>query len=81
MSLQQVVHSGGTGESGVTKLQLLPEAKMNIHKNARLTPFGREEMTRQFMEGGESVAKVARDFHVFSMMVREWVERRRKSGP
>jgi transposase InsO family protein len=53
---------------------------MNIHKNARLTPLGRAELARRVLEGGEPVAKVARDFHVCSKTVRKWVERRREAG-
>jgi hypothetical protein len=34
---------------------------MNIHKNARLTPHGREEVVRRVREGGESARQVARD--------------------
>ncbi len=36
---------------------------MDIHKNARLTPKGREAMVRFVMEGGLSKAAAARQFN------------------
>ena len=43
-SFQKVVHSGPTEETEVTTLQIRRRTRMNIHKNARLTPLRREEM-------------------------------------
>jgi transposase-like protein len=36
---------------------------MDTHKNARLTPKGREEMVRAVVEGGLSHAAAARKFN------------------
>jgi hypothetical protein len=41
VSFLYVVPPDETEESGVVKLHLFPEVRMNIHKNARLTPSGR----------------------------------------
>lgn len=65
VSLQLVVHPDRTEESGVAKLHLSPEPRMNIHKNARLTPLGRAKLASCILERGKPVAKVARDFHVY----------------
>jgi transposase InsO family protein len=53
---------------------------MNIHKNARLTPRGRVELARLVVEGGQSVAAVARAFHVCAKTARKWAERFRQEG-
>jgi len=36
---------------------------MDTHKNARLTPKGREEMVRAVVDGGLSKAEVARRYN------------------
>jgi len=48
---------------------------MNVHKNARLTPRGREEVARQVLELGRSARRVATDFHVTERTIRKWVGR------
>jgi transposase InsO family protein len=53
---------------------------MNIHKNARLTPLGRVELARRVVEGGQSIAAVARAFHVCAKTARKWAERFRQEG-
>jgi hypothetical protein len=35
------------------------EDRMDIHKNARLTPKGREDMVRAVVDGGQSCAAAA----------------------
>ena len=40
-----------TQEAEVAKLQGFPEDRMDIHKNARLTPKGRERIVRQVLSG------------------------------
>jgi transposase InsO family protein len=52
---------------------------MNVHKNARLTPLGRERIVRQVMSGQtpEAVAEAA---GVCPRTVRKWVERYRREG-
>lgn len=48
---------------------------MNIHKNARLTPRGREEAVRRVTQLGESARRVARTLHVTEKTIRKWVGR------
>jgi transposase len=52
---------------------------MNVHKNARLTPRGRERIVRQVASGQtpEAVAEVA---GVCPRTVRKWVDRYRRKG-
>lgn len=52
---------------------------MNIHKNARLTPSGRERIVRQVVSGQtpEAVAEAA---GVCPRTVRKWVDRYRREG-
>ena len=52
---------------------------MNIHKNARSTPYSRLQMARQ-VEHGEKAAKVAVDFCVSEQTVRKWTRRWRAGG-
>ena len=47
---------------------------MNIHKNARTTPYSRLLMARR-VGAGERVVKVASDFCVSEQTVRKWVRR------
>jgi len=48
---------------------------MDTHKNARLTPKGREEMVRAVVDGGRAKAAVARQFNTTSKTVGKWVKR------
>ena len=52
---------------------------MNVHKNARLTPIGRERIVRQVVSGQtpKAVAEVA---GVCPRTVRKWVDRYRREG-
>ena len=43
MNFQEVVHSVRPGNADVAKPQQFAEDRMDTHKNARLTPKGREE--------------------------------------
>ena len=52
---------------------------MNIHKNARLTPLGRERIVRQ-VESGQSPEAAARAAGVCPRTVRKWVDRYRQEG-
>jgi len=47
---------------------------MDSHKNAPLTPEGRFRLVRA-VEQGQSIAEVARSFHVDRKTARKWVER------
>jgi transposase InsO family protein len=53
---------------------------MDTHKNARLTPKGREEMVRAVVDDGLSPAAAARRFNTTPKTVAKWVERFRAEG-
>ena len=53
---------------------------MDTHKNASLTPKGREAMARSVIEGGLSKAAAARQFNTTPKTVAKWVERFRAEG-
>jgi len=53
---------------------------MNIHKNARLTPRGREAMVRSVVEGGLTRAEAAAQFNTTPKTVAKWVDRFRAEG-
>src|ERR1700735_1516821 len=48
---------------------------MDTHKNASLTPRGREAMARSVMEGGSSKAAAARAVHTTPQTVARWIAR------
>jgi len=54
---------------------------MNIHKNARLTPHGRAEISHQVLQLGRSSRRVGREARVSERTVRKWVERARAGEP
>jgi transposase InsO family protein len=53
---------------------------MNVHKNAPLTPKGREAMVRSVVEGGLSKADAAYQFNTTPKTVAKWVKRFRTEG-
>ena len=53
---------------------------MNVHKNAPLTPKGREAMVRSVVEGGLSQADAADQFNTTAKTVAKWVKRFRAEG-
>lgn len=53
---------------------------MNTHKNAPLTPRGREAMVRSVLEGGLSRADAAYQFNTTPKTVAKWVNRFRAEG-
>ena len=53
---------------------------MDTHKNAPLTPKGREAMVRCVVEGGLSKAAAACQFNVTPKTVAKWVKRFRAEG-
>ena len=53
---------------------------MDTHKNARLTPKGREAMVRAVVDGGLSKAVAAQQFNTTAKTVAKWVERFRAQG-
>jgi len=52
---------------------------MNVHKNARLTPRGRERIVRQ-VESGQAPEAVAEAAGVCPRTVRKWIDRYRREG-
>ena len=52
---------------------------MNVHKNARLTPRGRERIVRQ-VESGQTAAAVAEAAGVCPRTVCKWIDRYRREG-
>jgi transposase-like protein len=48
---------------------------MDTHKNARLTPRGREEMVRAVVDSGLSRTAAARRYNTTSKTVAKWVQR------
>src|ERR1700741_769192 len=63
VNFREVVHSVRTGNADVAKPQRFAEDRMDTHKNARLTPKGREEMVRAVVDRGMSKAAAARQFN------------------
>lgn len=53
---------------------------MGIHKNARLTPAGREIMVRRVVEQGHTPMAVATAMGVCERTVRKWVRRFKSEG-
>lgn len=53
---------------------------MNTHKNARLTPKGREQMVRAVVDCGLSPTAAARQFNTTPKTVAKWVDRFRAEG-
>lgn len=64
VSSWEVVHSELTEETGVARLQIRRRVRMNIDKNAPLTPLRREEMALSVIEGRFSQAKAASKYAV-----------------
>jgi transposase len=58
---------------------LFPEDRMNIHKNARLTPLGRERLVL-LVGNGQTPKAVSEAADVCPRTVRKWVERYRREG-
>ena len=53
---------------------------MDTHKNAHLTPKGRELMVRVVLDDGLSKAAAARQFHTTAKTVGKWVKRFQEEG-
>ena len=53
---------------------------MDVHKNARLTPTGREIMVRRVVEGGQTPEALSAAVGVCPRTVRKWVKRFRAEG-
>jgi transposase-like protein len=53
---------------------------MDTHKNASLTPKGREVMVRAVVDDGLSKAAAARQFHTSPKTVGKWIKRFKEEG-
>jgi len=53
---------------------------VDVHKNAKLTPRGREAMVRRVVEHGLGLRSAAREFGVDTKVVRRWLARYREAG-
>ncbi len=53
---------------------------MDVHKNAPLTPKGREQMVRAVVDGAMTKAAAARQFNTTPKTVGKWVDRFRRQG-
>jgi len=78
----KVVHPGWDWKAVVaTPINCSPEgSRMNIHKNARLTPQGRLLMVRRIEEGGWKVANAAQAAGLSERRAYEWLKRYRAGG-
>jgi len=54
--------------------------RMDVHKNARLTPAGRAIMVRRVVEGGQTPQAVSAAVGICTRTVRKWVRRFRAAG-
>jgi transposase InsO family protein len=57
----------------------MEKSRMNMHKNARLTPHSRAELVRR-VQAGQPISAVAKAFGVSTRTTRKWVERFRGEG-
>jgi transposase InsO family protein len=80
VNFQEVVHSVPAVNADVAKTKRFAEDRMDTHKNARLTPKGREDMVRAVVEGGLTDAEAARKFNTTSKTVGKWVQCFRTQG-
>jgi transposase InsO family protein len=77
----KVVHPELTGETGCCETTNHPlEPRMNVHKNARLTPQGRLLMIRRIEEQGWKVAAAAEAAGLSVRRAYHWLARYRAGG-
>ena len=77
----KVVHPGLGCEAGVAKpTSPMPEPRMNIHKNARLTPQGRLLMVLRIEDEGWKVADAAVAAGLSQRRAYHWLARYRAGG-
>jgi transposase InsO family protein len=74
---QEIVHPDLIWEAGVCETpDLTPEeGRMDIHKNARTTPWSRAEIVKRVLEHGQPVRRVAEALAVSERTVRKWLAR------
>jgi transposase InsO family protein len=80
VNFQEVVHSAQARNADVARQKRFAEDRMDTHKNAHLTPKGREQMVRAVMDSGMSKAAAARQFNTTSKTVAKWVDRFKADG-
>jgi len=80
VGFQEVVHSVWTVNAEVGERQRFAEGRMDTHKNASLTPKGREMMVRAVVDFGLSKGAAARQFHTTPKTVAKWIERFEAEG-
>src|SRR5665213_3407826 len=77
----KVVHPGRWYEAGVARpANPMPEPRMNMHKNARLTPQGRLLMVCRIEQEGWKVAGAAAAAGLSVRRAYEWLKRYRAGG-
>jgi transposase InsO family protein len=67
------------GEAEGVEASAIPEDQMNVHKNARLTPRGRERIV-ELVASGQTPKAVSEAVGVCPRTVRKWVNRHRREG-
>jgi transposase InsO family protein len=67
------------GEAEVVEASAIPEDRMNMHKNARLTPRGRERIV-ELVASGQTPKAVSAAVGVCSRTVRKWLRRYDSEG-
>jgi transposase InsO family protein len=80
VNFQEVVHSAQAVNAEVAKQPAIREDRMDTHKNAALTPKGRELMVRAVLDNGLTKTAAARQFHVTAKTVDRWVKRFQEQG-
>jgi transposase-like protein len=73
---QQIVHPRSLCEGGCRQTTTCPREgpRMDVHKNARTTPWSRA-LIAQRVQAGETVAAVGRAFGICDRTARKWVDR------
>jgi len=80
VSFQQVVHSARAEDAEVVETStILGESRMDIHKNARLTPLGRERLANMVISG-QTPQAAAIAGGVCPRTARKWVGRFKQGG-
>jgi transposase-like protein len=80
VNFQEVVHSVPAGNADVARQKRFAEDRMDMHKNARLTPKGREEMVRAVVDSGLTKAAAARRFNTTPKTARRVSDNRSQEG-
>ena len=65
----------------LSRRQISKGGRMDIHKNARLTPHSRADLVCRVLEEGQCASAVAAAFGVCQRTARKWVGRFQQEGP